>query len=82
MRKKQHDEVQIDIGEASLEEMLFCVGGTIFSGSTSLQDINSNVLSRLYDLIQDELAIRNQSENRREELFIIINSLGFGDYND
>ena len=81
MRKKIDDLVRIDIRQTSLEEMLFCIGGTIFSNTTSLQDINSNVLGRLSELIQDELTIRKKSKNKREELFII-SSFGFGDYND
>tara|TARA_Y100000590_G_C15607276_1_gene972443 strand:+ start:835 stop:1074 length:240 start_codon:yes stop_codon:yes gene_type:complete len=78
----KNDEILVNVKHASLEEMLFCVGGTIFSGSTTLRDINSDVLKKLSELIQDEIAIRNQSKNRREELFIVINSISSGNYND
>lgn len=52
----KNNNIEIDIQDATLDELLFCLGGVIFAG-TKLYDIDTNVLERLDDLVREEIIV-------------------------
>ena len=50
-------EIEIDINTIELEELLIALGGVLFAGA-EIQEIDTPLLSRLEDLIQAEVLIR------------------------
>ena len=76
----KNNNIEIDIQDATLDELLFCLGGVIFAG-TKLYDIDTNVLERLDDLVKEEIIVRKRSLKKNKELCLVRTSLFRGDHN-
>jgi hypothetical protein len=53
-------EIEIDVNTIELEELLIALGGVLFAGA-EIQEIEVPLLSRLEDLIQAEILIRENN---------------------
>ena len=53
-------EIEIDLNTILLEELLISIGGVLFAGA-AIQEIDTPLLSRLEDLIQAEVLIRENN---------------------
>lgn len=51
------EEIKIDITTIQLDDLLIAVGGVLFSG-TEIQEINSDLLEKLKDLLETEINLR------------------------
>ncbi len=51
------ESIDIDINKVPLEELIIVIGGVLYSGA-ELEEIETNLLSRLEELIKAEIVIR------------------------
>lgn len=52
-------EIEININTIELEELLIAIGGVLFSG-TAIEELETPILLRLADLIEQEISLRSQ----------------------
>ena len=62
MNKKDTSKtkIEIDLNTILLEELLISIGGVLFAGA-EIQEIDTPLLSRLEDLIQAEVLVRENN---------------------
>ena len=62
MNKKDTSKtkIEIDLNTILLEELLMSIGGVLFAGA-EIQEIDTPLLSRLEDLIQAEVLVRENN---------------------
>ncbi len=51
------EEIQIDITTIHLDDLLIAIGGVLFAG-TEIQEIDSDLLEKLKDLLETEINLR------------------------
>ena len=51
------EEMQIDITTIQLDDLLIAIGGVLFAG-TEIQEIDSDLLEKLKDLLETEINLR------------------------
>lgn len=54
---KIKDTLTIDVNEIPLDELIIAIGGVLFSGA-ELQEIDTVLLTKLIDLLQNEINLR------------------------
>lgn len=54
---KTKDTLEIDVNAIPLDELIIAIGGVLFSGA-ELQEIDTVLLTKLIDLLQNEINLR------------------------
>ena len=54
---KTKDTLEIDVNAIPLDELIIAIGGVLFSGA-ELQEIDTILLTKLIDLLQNEINLR------------------------